>query len=122
MDKSAGEGDDISGLWGTELSTGMEPAPREPKPAAHVDEENGQGARLVAIEQDIRNLLELIQRVESQVNLRLDRVEEQVIQVTDQLDSARPQSDASSRRKGMARIAEVLKPAKEWPKEGTRRP
>ena len=111
MDESAGQGDDISGLWGTELSTGMAPAPREPKSTAHPHEENGQGGRLVA-EQDIRRLLELIQRVESQFNLRLDRVEEQVTQMSDELHSGRPGSDVSSRRKAMARITEMIKPPK----------
>ena len=122
MDESAGQGDDISGLWGTELSTGMAPALREPKPAANPHEENGHDARLVAIEQEVRGLLELIQRVESQLNLRLDRVEEQVTRMSDQLHSGRPQSDASSRRKAMARITEVIKPAKESLKGRAPRP
>ena len=67
----------------------MEPAPqRDPERTAHPDEDNGQEARLVAIEQDIRGLRELIQRVESQLDDRLDRVEQRVIQVTDQLAPA----------------------------------
>ena len=50
------------------------------------------------------------------LNLRLDRLEEKVTRVTDELGSDRP------RRKGMARITEVIKPAKESLKERTSRP
>ena len=123
MDRSAGDGDDISGLWGTELSAGMEPAPqRDPERTAHPDEDNGQEARLVAIEQDIRGLRELIQRVESQLDDRLDRVEQRVIQVTDQLGPGRSPSAVRPGRKAVARIAEVIKPAKDSLKERTPRP
>ena len=100
----------------------MEPAlQRDPERTAHPDEDNGQEARLVAIEQDIRGLRELIQRVE-QLDNRLDRVEQRVIQVTDQLGSGRSPSAARPGRKAVARIAEVIKPAKHSLKERTPRP
>ena len=108
--------DDISQLWGADDNGAWEPAPlRRPVPpveparhrdAAHNGTANGNGQvdRLEALEQDVRALVQVVERVESLVNERLSRLEQQVEDL-----AAREQRSGP---KGIGRLTDVLRSTK----------
>ena len=88
MNEDPGPTDDISQLWGAEDKGAWEPAPlRRPVPPvqARPREQNGGNGytdRLDALEQDVRDLVRVVERVEALVNERLSRLERQVEELT----------------------------------------
>ena len=100
--------DDISQLWGAEDNGAWEPAPlRRPTEPARPQAQNGNGKahgqadRLEALEHDVRALVQVVERVESLVNERLSRLEQQV----DDLATG----DQESGHKGIGRITDALR-------------
>ena len=86
MNDELGHTDDISQLWGPDDKGSWEPAPLRrpvpvepgrPRPAPN---NNGTAPadRLEALERDVRALVQVVERVESLVNERLSRLEQQV--------------------------------------------
>ena len=109
--------DDISQLWGAQDYGVLEPAAPW-RPAAEAgpapdgpQNENGQVDRVATLEGDVRALLDMVERLETVVNERLDRLEQQVAEF---VANGRRKADeqAGGRhavQKGVSRLSEVLR-------------
>ena len=98
--------DDISQLWGAEDNGAWEPAPvRRPALPAEPAHSNGNGNghvdRLDALERDVQALGQAVGRVESLVNERLSRLEQQVADLA--------AADERRGQKGIGRLSGVIK-------------
>lgn len=102
--------DDISQLWGAEGDGAWEPAPlrRSAPPGepagpngALNGNRNGHADRLDALERDVRALVQAVERVESLIDERLIRLEQQVADLT--------AADERRGQKGIGRLSGVIR-------------
>ena len=106
--------DDISELWGAQDFGVLEPAPpwRPAAPrksaAAQTPNGNGQVDRVSALEHDVRALADMVERLESLVNDRLDRLERQVAETTKGGGGERGGTPYAV-QKGVSRLSEAIR-------------
>ncbi len=107
MNDDPGDADDISQLWAADGIGAWEPAPRRrpvPPAAAPDGNSNAQTGRLDALEQDVRALVQVVERVELVVSERLSRLEQRLADVTE-----RAAAEERRGHTGMSRLSGVIK-------------